>query len=708
MKQEFRATMPTSSPFSHFDPSVCLRALRRSTLRIAVLAEVLKIASPDEIVGLAPAFVREVATHREPRARRRRMALARTIDDGLVRVILAWRALDGDSRAEVLRLGPERLLPVMRRLAGHSDPEARFVVIRAMVDMGDPRVAGDLAGLAGDGDVDVARGAERALVTIARMAPERKDVTCASAASAVVDAARRFGESHSSRGLLLSALLLTPPRLEGPASARQSPLAKWLMEADQPGHSALRTVLRRSPDPRVRLRAMHWMRWAPMSVSATARVGRAVGAEDHEVVLTVSHLVLHPVRAAGLRSAVVSVPRRSVRGVGSWPEECALPHPEVAATLSTAARRGLARFAAVMAGDATTLSVALHHALADPDATVRWTAARTLPIAESADYCFDENPLVARSTMLRRSTVGDRSLVVSEGDARLVRLLTRHPEAAIRRLAKQEWARIDPWDHRLASSRLAARRRLAANRHGFLGEIQAAMRECERAVGTIMLVRALGIVREFEANLCAVVRGSSNDADSLRAIAAAVSALGDLDSPAARATLLQCLGHHDDRVRANAVDALARRSLAPAEVEPHSLRGTLAEFKDDPSHRVRANAILALIRGVGRGIGERVASPVVPTRALSAMLDDDRVMHRIAGLWVVDRTIAAGLDGRFGDASIQIALALDAMAKREGEVKVRERAAQCAGRLLSVTRHAWRRRAADVIVEPKETSRAAA
>jgi HEAT repeat protein len=227
-----------------------------------------------------------------------------------------------------------------------------------------------------------------------------------------------------------------------------------------------------------------------------------------------------------------------------------------------------------------------------------------------------------------------------------------------------------------------------------------------RRIDAIMIARYLGLTPEFEADLRRIVQESaqSQDEAAARAASCAVSALTDITSANAVEALLECLDHRDDRVRANAVEALARKAQhTHAEGKPTpTLHAVLAELKLDESHRVRANAIRAMIRTAE---GESSESPA---RALSAMLSDDRPMHRVAGLWVVDRAIVSGQANAIGDSSIQIALALDTLAKGDVEPKVRDRAAHCAGRLLGATRESWSRRAANVIVETKGVVHAAA
>lgn len=274
-------------------------------------------------------------------------------------------------------------------------------------------------------------------------------------------------------------------------------------------------------------------------------------------------------------------------------------------------------------------------------------------------------------------------------------------------MARQECDRLDAWNPASAAGRLAARRRLAADRAAFIHDLREALADPSRAVSAIAMARSLNIAMEIEPELRAMATAAWHNDDRMapRVAAAAVSSLGCIGTAGAVTTLLECLNHADDRVRANAVESLARHMR---DAEQHgrdtpSLVAVLLELKSDPSHRVRANAIRALLRP-----SAAVASSASTARALSNMLGDERPMHRIAGLWVVDCAIVAGVDRSMGDASVQVALSLDTLARTDGEPKVRLRAAQCAGRMLGATRESWSRRAAHVIVEPKGMTHAAA
>ena len=145
--------------------------------------------------------------------------------------------------------------------------------------------------------------------------------------------------------------------------------------------------------------------------------------------------------------------------------------------------------------------------------------------------------------------------------------------------------------------------------------------------------------------------------------------------------------HAYGRVRANAVEAVARR----ARVGPGRRADALIEHKNDVHHRVRACAIRGMFHR-GRMFGEAVGMLMEPAaaEALGAMLCDERPMHRVAGVWLADRMLGSGvgqpdLAGRIAD-----------MARSDPDEGARTRAARAAARLMAGVRNGWRERAADV------------
>jgi hypothetical protein len=134
-------------------------------------------------------------------------------------------------------------------------------------------------------------------------------------------------------------------------------------------------------------------------------------------------------------------------------------------------------------------------------------------------------------------------------------------------------------------------------------------------------IRALRIVRwmKLAMQVEEQVYRLSNDADPM-VRGTAIALLAHLPGPTSLRILRRAIEDADQRVQANAVEALAllddkecRRWVGPKLASAHG--------------RVKANAALALLRLEMREAGD----------ALLEMLDDPARVHRISGLWVVER-----------------------------------------------------------------------
>jgi hypothetical protein len=137
-------------------------------------------------------------------------------------------------------------------------------------------------------------------------------------------------------------------------------------------------------------------------------------------------------------------------------------------------------------------------------------------------------------------------------------------------------------------------------------------------------------------------------------------------------------------VRANAAEAVLGRVSRLG--EPTAVDTAILELKSDPHHRARASVLRALLGGP-----EPLDVGAMPE--LVSMLGDPRPLHRLAGLWAVERLALAPAPGagspvvqRLGDFSTLVAQA----ARSEPEEAVRERAVRCAARMLARVRLMWR------------------
>jgi hypothetical protein len=316
---------------------------------------------------------------------------------------------------------------------------------------------------------------------------------------------------------------------------------------------------------------------------------------------------------------------------------------------------------------------------ADRVAAVRLAGLRALPNEEVTDFCFDADEPLARSAVLRAAP---------RLEEKALGALTRSPHASIRRLASETLEVANVWDPALATSRLAARRLLERDRPSFLNTLRGRVATGAKGdrVRAIMLARALGTGHELELELLAVVASPADD----WLVATAVAALGEVETGSAAEAVRRCVAHESGRVRANAAEAVLARAAQSHQAAP--LDGRIMELKTDSHHRARSSALRGLLWGP-----DPLDATAVPQ--LAAMLSDGRPLHRLAGLWAVERLTLAPAPGssspvveHLGDFATLVAQ----VARSEAEHPVRERAARCAARILARIRLMWREGAADI------------
>lgn len=220
-------------------------------------------------------------------------------------------------------------------------------------------------------------------------------------------------------------------------------------------------------------------------------------------------------------------------------------------------------------------------------------------------------------------------------------------------------AMLDASDDPLRSP-LAARAALTRNHAATLDTLRREIADGGRRLEAIRAARRLGVARQTELELLA----AASDPSDHRLVATAALTLADAATPSALHAVSRLLGHPDARVRANAVEAVARLDPASPLIEPKLL---------DAHPRTRANAILAALRDPP----QRVRA----VEALLASLADDRAPIRISALWAAEH--AAPPEA----ANHVAALAAEASSGHE-----RARARRAARRLLASMREAPRLR----------------
>lgn len=670
--------------------------------RLGALAGAVREAPDEDLETLGPELI-ELALIPE-RASTARREVAAT---ALVEVARNWRRFGPCLRRTSLAAGRGRWEDALRTVASDGEAAARYAAVRVAQESGDPSLAPLLGDLLGDPDRRIAgaagtgllrlcaraSGAEsRALLgsdapgnVLARpMDPGAPDAADAADELAGIVARCMAGASiRRTRHLALCALLLLPRPFEadrlGPGRAR---LASELRSSDD--HAGLRAALRRSDAAVARLLALWWLADRAVAPAALERLSRAESVAEHEAVLRSWHLLVRASRRTRVRR--MQMRTRPVAGAADSRTRVVasggvLPDGATLGRLSAAARGGVAAFVEALNLDEATRSAALGGLVTDPEPSVRFAAARTASASDLPDYCLDPDPIVARTATLLWSAVGTPPSGPRPSDAarrRFAGRLCLSPHRCVRLIAEADHDRLDPLDPDSASSRLAARRLLASNPD----ELVSILRGLLVQAGEAPRLRALGVVRRFGLHrrladaLLTLTAGGAGATD--REVATAVAALGDPSAPPnVGEALRSCLSHPEARVRANAVEALARRarrdrtdSAQPKPALPAQV--ALVEFKGDGHHRVRANALRAMLV---LGDGHEAAI------ALGEMLRDERPGHRLAGVWLASRALT--IDGRSAGARrwTELASQVVRMSRCEGDERVRRRAVVCAARV---------------------------
>lgn len=604
--------------------------------------------------------------------------------DALSAIAGVFNRLDGAKRERALVAGHGLWGKAIGGPAIDVDPSVRLSASVLIGRACEADSFGWLRGLLGDQDKSVAEAAANSLLTLARrtsITPALDGETRGAIERLVIRCVREF-DSHRRREAL-GALLTMCPNAAAVRGASVE-LKEWLADEEHPAHMAMRGLIRRGEVAGIQIREAAWA-WMGQSAYRTACAERLLApappavrdlATEWSGVLSQGHLLLSPVRESELRAAAERLPRGQAGAHG-------LPIGEDdIARLPAGAQARLAAWAGCMAGDE--LGDALEPLLGVESVRARLNALRSAGEAsgESAaalalDFCFDSNARVSQAGLLR-AVIGARAT----GDAGLnanvrgaVAALARSEHAGPRRAAEAFGAMFDALDESMG--RLEARRMLRGNRGGLVRALQSMVRAgagTER-VRAIRLAGRLGLGADLELELLSVIGASvaagpaAAGRDAVYAASAAVGVLAELKSPAAQHAVHKCLRHPDDRVRANALDAMTRAArrggwIASAE---SPLGKAVVEFKNDPHHRVRAGAARARVMATERGQAGNTGEIVVP------LLRDERAMHRVSGLWLAER-----LAGDW-----QMAATIAEMVRNDPSPEIRVRARRTAARMLA-------------------------
>lgn len=629
-----------------------------------------------------------------------------------------WTKLPAELREAARIAGQSRWREAISGQVETRSESAAISHAALCAEVADPELGGVILGLLDDPRSRVAAAAEAAWVRVARTA-DRRDVggwelaettkSESSRDSSVflppmshgreiehdererwcvhIAAAVRGFSNHRKRGVMLAAIVfLDPVRIRGGCD-----LARWFTRPDPESLGALKGALRWGAPAVVRERAWEWLWREDLTLPAASRLSTATTLEEHERVLSRWHLVARPSRCEALSGVEIkNISKRrggSVVGIGGARESSVLPTGAQICQLSAGARRGVVTFAVCCGGRSPAKRAAAIHLLADSEAMVRHAAARSWPRRGLEDWCFDADERVARTAMARWSLGGTRGSTLRSGsgteeaNAQVLTTLmhlSRSKHATVRAWSEQDLDALgSAWSPGLWET-LRMRMEMRENPLTLIAGVSETLKSGsdEERVRVLAMSRRLGILRQIEAELCGVVRGSDGKAgvEAHRAAAMAVAALAECGTEMSRSVIMGALRHHDSRVRANAVEAMTRRSRR----DSRRVASSMIELKKDAHHRVRANAIRSFIVD---GSDEANAAT-----ELAAMLNDERAAHRLAGAWLAGRVLAGSSRGAFGRDWQVLSASVRELSLADADHAVRARAADSLGRIERAAR----------------------
>lgn len=479
-------------------------------------------------------------------------------------------------------------------------------------------------------------------------------------------------------------------------------LRELVASSDSPAARAAASAIKSLRVPHARQRALVWLAVngsaagaggaSGLASACAVRLARTHGIADHIAVLERAALTLRPARRSGLARVVVRGARKAGRDGGTINlAQTALPSVAEIAQLPAACVRAVPRWAASIAADAPVRERALEPLLTHADVAARFAAAMHGPARLARDFMYDSDARVARCAAVRTAASMRDGAAAAANE---LAMAMRSPHAQVAHIAAMHTARYAPAFTLSQGGAIATQRLLASDRTACLKTLRWMLGEVADAPRAMQIIRRVGVVDDCLDALYLVARQPATSDEQLRIAASACIALGDSNQPAAAAHARSLLAHNEARVRANAIEALAR--LARRGIRP--LPGEVIELKTDSHHRVRANAT------------REALSHAVETRAqlacaddIASMLADVRPMHRLAGLWLASRTLAGPsrvlLRARWTEMTARVA----SMASGDDDQRVRTRAAACCAATAALTRASWIASTSDLMQSDEAT-----
>lgn len=429
---------------------------------------------------------------------------------------------------------------------------------------------------------------------------------------------------------------------------------RYLNDPKRPGTRAMAQMLAGAQGREVRRGMLGMVRVAALTEAVGRGLERAIEAGGFEDVLSGAHLLLDQRIARRFETfkdagrlwpgggGAAGWGAAGARGLTLW--AAALPWAELKRVERLAELRGLSDDLARLGAVRRLMEIA--DRMGDPDAAQAAKGA-------IASYCHDPCEAVARVALRYLHRCG------WEGLMNLLLSLLNSSHASVAQLAgelirphifERVW---QGWGAMSAGQRVAAGRAAIKIDPRYLQRLEEKLHDRDRgsAPRALAMIQTLGLAAGFEEQLVGLFR----EADDVVA-SAVVKALGLIDGTRAGGLVVEALGHPNDRVRANAIEALGR--AAAGRHVPQ-----LQAMADREHNRARANAIGVLVEVEEERAVDR----------LRRMLRDPGPMQRVSALWLVERLGMAEVAGAVGEMSVG-----------DPDAKVRQRARRVFGRLIEL------------------------
>lgn len=618
--------------------------------RSAALAAALEYAGEDEIEPIARELLAAIEgiRSRSPlggwcRLLRAGLSLLQPQDatDQAGRAIVrAWSRLARPTRTRAASALADRTERIVVELATETDPADQAAAAAAAADICTPATLASVERLLtgpAEPEPETAEVAAHTLLVVAHRARSLDAPTAAALDASLARIARRSADGGERRALRAVLAGLSRPGQD---------LKALLAEQDHPAHLLLRGAIRRWTELAARRLALIWLGFEATAPAALDLLCWARTSEEWSSAIAAGHLLLDPAR------------RRRLARTGRAEE--LLPPSELAARLDARANRAVCYWLDALPIRPSVRAERLAGVAQTAEPVSRFAAAKRLAEAERPDATVhranqpltrDADPRVARTAAL---SLLERGTLTSPEDARHV---AESPHESVRALGREALAEVDPLGEAPQppwADLFTMRRWLSRDPEGCVADVRRriARDSATQRLAAIRAAERLGLAERVELELLT----AATDAHP-KVAASAIKLLGRVPSGSAESAVLAALGHSDARVRANALEAMARR-------RPDDDR--LRQRCEDDHPRSRANAI----RGRLVFADQRSAET-----DLSGMLADPRPSHRVSALWVAERLRRPAWSHQVAD-----------LAQRDPEQAVRSRARRCARSLLATMR----------------------